>query len=494
MKHLRATLALAGLAALVLIGVYRWHRPTRPSAPTAAPVYTPVTAQRMSHGRFNNFTVFVPHATPKGFVLLLSGDDGWNAAMDEVATRLAEQGALVAGLDVAQLNANLEADGAQCVFPDGDLENLSHFVQAYFHLSTYRSPILAGYGAGATLAYATLVQSPKNTFAGAVSVNFCPTYPLHKSLCKGSGIEFTAEPHGKGVEFHPSPLPGSSWTVVQSPDNPACPLSSVRAFVTQSPGARILVVPSALASASAPPNPAASSRWTPEIGTAITDLMNEHPSAAAVSLPSSLSDLPIIIVPAAPSAAASDTFAIVLSGDGGWAGLDKDVAGALSTSGIPVIGLDSLRYFWSARTPQGLADDIDRLTRYYLHDLGKERVLLIGYSQGADVLPFAVNRLPPATRAHVALTAVMGMSEHALFEFHVSSWISDDDSGPATLPEVDRITGIPVLCIYGDEETDTLCPKLDPHKATVVKLKGGHHFDGDYANLAKVILAAAKAR
>jgi type IV secretory pathway VirJ component len=192
-----------------------------------------------------------------------------------------------------------------------------------------------------------------------------------------------------------------------------------------------------------------------------------------------------------PGATPSDTFAIMLSGDGGWAGLDKDVAGALSANGIPVVGLDSLRYFWTARTPESLAADLDRMIRYYRGQLGKQRVILVGYSQGADVLPFAVNRLPSATRSHVALTAVMGMSEHALFEFHMSSWISEDNSGPATLPEVERITGMPVLCIYGDEESDSLCPRLDPHKVTVVKLKGGHHFDGNYAGLARTILASA---
>jgi type IV secretory pathway VirJ component len=180
-----------------------------------------------------------------------------------------------------------------------------------------------------------------------------------------------------------------------------------------------------------------------------------------------------------------------MSGDGGWAGIDQEVAAALSAKGIPVVGLDSLRYYWTARTPSGLAADTDRMIRYYLPHFGKQRVLLIGYSQGADVLPFAVNRLPQATRARVALTAVMGMSEHALFEFHVSSWVSDSNSGPATLPEIDRITGMPVLCIYGADESDSLCPKLDPQRFIVVKLKGGHHFDGDYANLAHQILAAA---
>jgi type IV secretory pathway VirJ component len=209
-----------------------------------------------------------------------------------------------------------------------------------------------------------------------------------------------------------------------------------------------------------------------------------------------LSDLPVIEIAAQPGAVSTataplDSFAIIMSGDGGWAGLDQDVAAALSAKGIPVVGLDSLRYYWPARTPDGVAADTDRMIRYYLGHFGKRRVLLIGYSQGADVLPFAVNRLPQATRARVALTAVMGMSEHALFEFHLSGWISDDNSGPATLPEINRITGMPVLCIYGADESDSLCPKLDPKKFDVMKLKGGHHFDGDYAGLARQILAAA---
>jgi type IV secretory pathway VirJ component len=131
------------------------------------------------------------------------------------------------------------------------------------------------------------------------------------------------------------------------------------------------------------------------------------------------------------------------------------------------------------------------MIRYYLAHLNKQRVLLIGYSQGADVLPFAVNRLPQASRARVRLAAVLGLSEHALFEFHLSSWVSNGAGGRPTLPEVNRMTGMPVLCIYGEDEKDSLCPQLDPTRFSVVKLKGGHHFDGDYAGLARQILASA---
>ncbi len=182
----------------------------------------------------------------------------------------------------------------------------------------------------------------------------------------------------------------------------------------------------------------------------------------------------------------------MLSGDGGWAGLDKDVAAALVAAGIPVVGLDSLRYFWGARTPQGLADDLDRMIRFYLARFGKKRVLLVGYSQGADVLPFAVNRLPAVSRTAVALVATIGLSEHALFEFHLSSWVSNDDSGLPTRPEIARIAQIPVLCIYGKDEDDSACPKLDPAKIHVVPMPGGHHFNGDYTGLARRILQQAR--
>jgi len=414
--------------------------------------------------------------------------------MSGMAARIAGQGAMVVGIDAPQLDASLEADDAACVFPDGDLENLSHFVQAYYHLPTYLSPILAGYAAGATFSYAMLAQAPVNTFAGAVSMEFCPGYPLRKRLCKGSGLEFIPRARDGGAEFLPSGQIGNPWVVVQGPDRAsrapqACDAGVIRNFVAQVPGATLAtaqadVVTSHTGSAAPALN------WPPEYANAFDTLLARNAPAAAANAPDALKDLPIVSVAAQSGTAPSDTFAIMLSGDGGWAGLDKEVAAALSANGIAVVGLDSLRYFWTARTPEGLAADLSRMIDYYVTHLGKQRVLLAGYSQGADVLPFAVNRLTPAARSRVALTAVMGMSEHALFEFHMSNWISDDNSGPPTLPEVARIGGMTVLCIYGEEETDSLCPRLDPHKVTIMKLKGGHHFDGDYAALARTIMTS----
>ena len=467
-----------------------------PGARTMAPATSasmPVDAKRLSHGRFRDFPVYQPAAAPTSFVLFLSGDEGWNSTADAVARQLVQQRAMVAGIDWAKFKANLEADGDQCVFPDGDLENLSHFVQAYFHNPTYLSPILVGVSSGAAMAYAMLAQAPRNTFAAGLTLGFCPNLDLDKPLCKGSGLEFTRSSRGRGVDLLPIKSLDNPWVNLHGETDRSCPADAAKKFITQVRGAAMVTLPTVGA---------------PQYSAAFNKLAGQNPTVHVALPPASLSDLPIVEIPAQtgasqpsamppgagsapPDTAPSDAFALIMSGDGGWAGLDQDVAAALSAKGIPVVGLDSLRYYWTARTPDGLAADTDRIIRYYLAHFHKQRVLLIGYSQGADVLPFAVNRLPETTRARVALSAVMGMSEHALFEFHVSSWISDSGSGPATLPEINRIAGMPVLCIYGADESDSLCPKLDPKRFNIVKLKGGHHFDGDYANLARQILAAA---
>src|ERR1700733_355668 len=450
----------------------------------AAPASDPGAPTHLGHGRFKDLQIYRPAGTPSSFVLFLSGDEGWNAAADRAARQLAQHGAMIAGIDWAEFRTTLEADRDQCVFPDGDLENLSHFVQAYFHSPNYQSPILVGISSGATFAYAMLAQAPHNTFAAAVTLGFCPRLDLEKPLCKGSGLESVRSAGRRGVDLLPIKSLGNPWLNLQGEADRICPAPTAQKFISGVEGAASVTLPTVGHDFASP------AAWMPQFTAGYAKLAARNPTQVAPP-PAGLSDLPIVEIPAHPAAAPSDVFAIIMSGDGGWAGLDQDVAAALSARGIPVVGLDSLRYYWTARTPDGLAADTDRIIRYYLAHFAKQRVLLIGYSQGADVLPFAVNRLPDATRSRIALAAVMGMSEHALFEFHVSGWIADDNSGPATLPEITRISGPPVLCIYGEDESDSLCPKLDPKKFNIVKLKGGHHFDGDYAGLARQILAAA---
>lgn len=208
--------------------------------------------------------------------------------------------------------------------------------------------------------------------------------------------------------------------------------------------------------------------------------------------PASLTDLPLVETPATGAAAtesAKDTFVVLLSGDGGWAGLDKDVAAALAGRGVSVVGFDSLRYFWSKRTPQGLAGDLDRIVRYYAAHWKRRRVVLVGYSQGANALPAAINRLPEPSRSMVVQTVLIGLEHKVAWQFHISNWIGSPADAQPILPDASKLSAASTLCLYGEGDGDTLCPELSTESVTALELPGGHHFNGDYDELAAKILA-----
>jgi type IV secretory pathway VirJ component len=51
---------------------------------------------------------------------------------------------------------------------------------------------------------------------------------------------------------------------------------------------------------------------------------------------------------------------------------------------------------------------------------------------------------------------------------------------------------VPVLCIYGEGESDSICPGLTQAGVTREQIGKGHHFSGEYAQLADRILAFTK--
>ncbi|HUI59026.1 MAG TPA: AcvB/VirJ family lysyl-phosphatidylglycerol hydrolase [Steroidobacteraceae bacterium] len=445
---------------------------------------TALRAETLAHGRFKHVEIFRPSGEVKHFALFLSGDGGWNSKLALISNALAADGTLVAGVDTAELFADLEKDGGSCVSPDGDLENLSHYVQAYYKVPTYFRPILLGHSAGATLAYASLAQAPAGVFAGALTLSFCVDLDLHKPLCQAQGLRFTARGDGPGARLLPPPQLHAPWFALHGAEDKVCPAAEAREFVARIPGARFIELPRVSH------NYAGTRDWLPQLKAALAELVTAQVQEHLPAPPATLADLPIVEVEAAPGTAASDSFAVLISGDGGWAGIDKEVAGLLSDRGVPTAGVDSLRYFWTARTPQGLAQDIDRVVRYYAFHWKKKHALLVGYSQGADVLPFVVNRLPPATRALVRLTTLIGVSGTAAFEFHVSNWIGSGDEGLPVRPEIEKLSSVDTLCVYGDDDAETICPKVSPQHARVIELPGGHHFGGNYLPLAQLILGA----
>ena len=198
--------------------------------------------------------------------------------------------------------------------------------------------------------------------------------------------------------------------------------------------------------------------------------------------------LPLHIVPT--KATPPMALAIVLSGDGGWAGIDRRIASDLTARGIGVVGLDSRSYLMKARTPDEISADIGHVINHFTTEWAVQRIALVGYSRGADMAPFIANRLPRAVRDQLALIALLAPAERASFQFHWADLLAETSrpSDIPILPELERLRGTPVLCVYGTQEKESLCRLADTAAVRVDGRKGRHHFDGDYDAIAAEII------
>ncbi|HEV7426695.1 MAG TPA: AcvB/VirJ family lysyl-phosphatidylglycerol hydrolase [Thermoanaerobaculia bacterium] len=190
----------------------------------------------------------------------------------------------------------------------------------------------------------------------------------------------------------------------------------------------------------------------------------------------------------------SDRFAVMITGDGGWRRIDQKITDRLRAAGIPIVGFVASDYYRTRRSPDESACALERVIRYYKIQWRKSKVILIGYSRGADVLPFMASRLPRDLRESTQLIALLGLEPTIDFKYSpawsLAAYLHKEPQFEVK-PEVDKLRGQNVLCIFGAKEKDSLCHVLDPRAFKIVAEPGGHHFAGKYRDIADVILIEA---
>jgi type IV secretory pathway VirJ component len=84
----------------------------------------------------------------------------------------------------------------------------------------------------------------------------------------------------------------------------------------------------------------------------------------------------------------------------------------------------------------------------------------------------------------------LGPAERANFQFHWADLLTETSkpSDVPILPELERLRGTPMLCVYGKDEKESLCRLADTSAVRVDQRPGRHHFDGDYDAIATEIL------
>lgn len=449
----------------------------------------PVPPGELEFQPIGDVAVIRPAGTPTSMAIFLSGDGGWNKGVVDMARTLAKTGTLVLGVNTpAYIKASDRIEKEECHSAAVDLQMLSQYAQRQFGFRQYMEPVLVGYSSGATLAYIALAQSPAS-FRGAVSLGFAPDLYNKKPYCHN--VELLShpdpDPKGGGHVIEPAAKLGKPWIVLQGLQDQDANPATARAFVQQVHDATFVELPKVGHGFSVFRN------WGPQYEQAFRTVLGaaaaDGAAAKAGSVPSQagLDGLPIVTV-VNPKAPATDYFAVFLSGDGGWADFDQSLARNFAARGVPAVGWSTLTYFWSKKTPEQSASDLSRVIEHFSRAWGRSRVVLVGYSYGADTLPFMVDGLPAEQKARVGVVVLISPGRDAQFEFSPLEWFHARQSGLPTTPAILKLDQGKAICIYGAKDHDSVCPSLPAGAATVVEMEGGHHLGGAYEKITRDVL------
>jgi type IV secretory pathway VirJ component len=444
-------------------------------------------------------------ARARGVVLFVSGDGGWNLGVVDMARRLSGH-AIVAGLSMPAWQKRVEATKARCWYPAGELETAAQALEKLYALPRYVRPILVGYSSGATVVYGALAQSPPITFRGAVSLGFCPDLEVKKPLCGTPGWS-----SGWNEAKHQSWLPafsrmtpreggGDKWIALQGLIDQVCAPQGTIDYVAKVPNAAVVSLPHVGHGFSVP------SHWGSAFDEAVGGMLepdsvldprphtvrqdDAHRTPVDVAARLEALDLPLEVVwPKSPTAVL-----VFVSGDGGWADLDSHVAKGLASHGIAVVGWNTLRYFWLAKTPERFEGDLTRLLAALP---GRLPVFVGGYSFGAESVPVVVaaGAKTGKTLARLAGLVLLAPGPYATFEVSPLDWIRTHEQ-PTSHPVAASVSGLdamPVLCLEPKSSETSGCPSAPRTGYLHEELPGGHHFDGDYDGLVDRIASFVQA-
>jgi type IV secretory pathway VirJ component len=418
-----------------------------------------------------------PSGEARAVVLVLAeGAQAESAA--ELGRAFARDGVLVVRVDVEAHLAR--ARGGRCLYLAGDLESIAQGAEKAAGLPEYLRPILVGSGLGASAAWAAVAEAPAGTFRAAVLAGLCPGRAIPATICKGSGPPARTVAGGQVVPPGPATAP---LTILAGDSDDRCPPAAARAFAGSVQGSTYREVRGVAAPLGA--------GWVEALRATVAAVSLPPATSELPAAAEAVADLPLVEV---PTSRPGNRLAVLLTGDGGWAGLDQGLGSALADAGVPVVALDSLKYFWKRRTPEETAAAVVRMIRHYRVAWGRDEVLLVGYSRGADLVSFLPPRMPEEVRRWVKLVAMLGPGTYAEFEVHALDLLSSPrrEAALPVGPAVAALDDVPLLCVQGADEKDSLCPEIAgrPNVRGRV-LPGGHHFDRDYGNLARLVLTAA---
>jgi type IV secretory pathway VirJ component len=457
-----------------------------PSSGVAPAPGPPAVEERTIHLPIvGDATVYLPAGEPGRTILFVSGDDGWGRGVVDMARRAARgASAAVAGLSYPALRKAASQRRGGCWYPAGDLEVIGQSLEKQLRFPEYSRPLLLGYSSGATLVYAALAASSES-FSGGMSLGFCPDLERVPPLCAHDALRPKYDATVRKAILSPVDRIAGRWEILQGELDKACTPESTHAFARNIDGARVTLL-EGVGHGFANPG-----RWSAAFDDALAEIVRV-PDAEAASSKSARGSvdadlendldtlgLPLVLrLVERPRA-----FLLFISGDGGWSSLDKTLVDTLAEHGVSTVAINTLKYFWSEKTPDQVATDLERLVKICRRDALP--LFAGGYSFGAEVVPVVVDR--PGFKDIFHGLVLISPGPHASFEVSVMDWLrrKEKPTPYGVLEHARALGALPIFCSAGEKDEESICPDLRGEPGRVIALlPGAHHYSGQYDKLA----------
>ena len=201
-----------------------------------------------------------------------------------------------------------------------------------------------------------------------------------------------------------------------------------------------------------------------------------------------IGDMPLIVL---ESAVESDLpMFVFFSGDGGWNTFNESLCKYLAQKGIPVVAIDAQKYFWKSKSPEETTDDLITVIEEYQTKWKRDRFVLAGYSFGATIVPFMVNRLPLNISNRLITSVLISPDKFCDFEIHLSDMLNLGISKGKydVIKEIQSGNYKRYIAVFGSDESRNVQQAFQLNEVKVDILDGNHHFDSGYEALTDLIL------
>lgn len=181
-----------------------------------------------------------------------------------------------------------------------------------------------------------------------------------------------------------------------------------------------------------------------------------------------------------------DYYVILLTGNGGWRKLVQSITLYLNQKDVSVVAINTKKYLLSRKSPGQICCDLETLIDRYNSKWKGKKVVMMGYSMGAEVLPFAVNCMNNQYKQKINDLILIAPGLSATFKVKLRDYYWEVNEGEDIYSELKRMNKVKTYVICDDTKF-SICHKNLDGVVDYDFLSGGHHFGRDFNTLSELV-------